>query len=284
VGVTRALALLALLALCVEPSLARSRWFGRGGKSRGGKPAADGAPSPPIGHDFDTVDCPKCMSLVMRLLVAGSRGCPGANATVVTSSNAGRSPTAYCDTLLPKKRAGIAYSFGLDGTWDFDKAMVAKGCRVLSFDPLCCGGAHRMGPSHDFIPVGLHTYDGLADSDDPSRPNTTFPVLSLRTIMSSYEHPRIDVLRLKVATNHEWKVLKNLVNTGVLQDIRQLSLHIRMDDRTMWEEYKVILNGVRSAGFHPHYVTKQANAMYLKVQEGSQSLYSAYEVSYGNVL
>jgi hypothetical protein len=60
--------------------------------------------------------------------------------------------------------------------------MVAKGCRVLSFDPLCCGGAHRMGPSHDFIPVGLHTYDGLADSDDPARPNTTFPVLSLRTI------------------------------------------------------------------------------------------------------
>ena len=40
--------------------------------------------------------------------------------------------------------------------------------------------------------------DGLTDSDDPAHPNTTFPVLSLRTIMSSYEHPRIDVLRLKV--------------------------------------------------------------------------------------
>ena len=72
-------------------------------------------------------------------------------------------------------------------------------------------------------------------SDDPARPNTTFPVLSLRTIMTSYEHPRIDVLRLKVGSNHEWKVLKNLVNTGVLQEIRQLSLHLRMDDPTMWE-------------------------------------------------
>ena len=101
------------------------------------------------------------------------------------------------------------------------QAMVSKGCRVLSFDPLCCGGAHRMGPSHDFIPVGLHTYDGLADSDDPARPNTTFPVLSLRTIMTSYEHPKVDVLRLKVGSNHEWKVLKNLVNTGVLGESAQ---------------------------------------------------------------
>lgn len=52
----------------------------------------------------------------------------------------------------------------------------------------------------------------------------------------------------------------------------------------MWEEYKTILNGVRSSGFHPYYVAKQAGAQYLKVQEGATQLYSAYEVSYGNVL
>ena len=101
--------------------------------------------------------------------------------------------------------------------------------------------------------------------------------------MTSYEHTRVDVLRLKVASAHEWKVLKNLVNTGVLQEIRQLSLHMRMEDRTMWDDYKTILNGVRAAGFHPFYVTKQTGAAYLKVQEGAQSLYSAYEISYGNV-
>ena len=86
-----------------------------------------------------------------------------------------------------------------------------------------------------------------------------------------------------MGSNHEWKVLKNLVNTGVLGEIRQLSLHLRMEDRTMWDEYKTILNGVRSAGFHPYHVLKQTGAAYLKVQEGSHQLYSAYEVSYGNV-
>ena len=50
------------------------------------------------------------------------------------------------------------------------------------------------------------------------------------------------------------------------------------------QEYKTVLNGVRSAGFHPHYVAKQQSATYLKVQEGSTSLYSAYEASFGNVV
>jgi hypothetical protein len=258
---TGARALVAVLLVAGAPSIDGRPWRGKG--KGGGQwvkvPKSPSAPAPPIEHNFDSSDCPKCMTVVMRLLVPGPRGCPAANASIVSSTSPGRVPTAYCETLLPKKRACVAYSFGLEGTWDFDKAMVSKGCRVLSFDPLCCGGAHRMGPSHDFIPVGLHTYDGLADSDDPARPNTTFPVLSLRTIMTSYEHPRVDVLRLKVGSNHEWKVLKNLVNTGVLGEIRQLSLHLRMEDRTMWDEYKTILNSVRSAGFHPYYSTKQSS-------------------------
>ena len=52
----------------------------------------------------------------------------------------------------------------------------------------------------------------------------------------------------------------------------------------MWDEYKTILNGVRTSGFVPFYVAKQTGASFLKVQEGSLSLYSAYEVGYGNVL
>ena len=70
------------------------------------------------------------MTVVMRLVVPSPRGCPASNATLVTSSNVARVPTAYCETLLPKKRACVAYSFGLEGTWDFDKV---RGARV----PMC---------------------------------------------------------------------------------------------------------------------------------------------------
>ncbi len=56
----------------------------------------------------------------------------------------------------------------------------------------------------------------------------------------------------------------------------------RLDLGSRWDEYRTVLNGVRAAGFHPFYVKQQVGAVYLKVQEGSTSLHSAYEVSYGN--
>ena len=175
---------------------------------------------------IEDIECKKCMTTVMRLLTPAARGCVGGNGTVVPTSS-GRAPTAFCETLLPKKRQCIVYSFGMNNVWDFDREMIKKGCRVISFDPFCCGGAHRIGENHDFVPVGLATYDGLADSDDVAKPNVTIPVLTIKTIMESYEHNKIDLLRLKVSSNKEWKGLKNLVNTGVIQEIGQLSLNLR---------------------------------------------------------
>ncbi len=45
---------------------------------------------------------------------------------------------------------------------------------------------------------------------------------------------------------------------------------------------RLVLNGLRQAGFAPFYIRQQEGAIYLKVQEGAHSLFSAYEVSYGN--
>jgi len=232
--------------------------------------------------NYETVECKKCMTQVMRLLVPSTRGCASGNGTIVPSSVPHRVPTAFCDDLLPTKRQGVVYSFGVDTVWDFDSAMLAKGCSVASFDPFCCGAAHRVAPAHNFLPIGLATYDGMMESEDPKHPNITFPVMTLSTLMTSLEQPKVDVLRLKVHTAMEWKVLKNLINTGTIQDIRQLSLNLQMADISMWEEYRYVINGLRTAGFFPFYVSKQPDADYMKVQEGSQSLYNRYEASYGN--
>ena len=265
-----------LLLFCAAVSAGK-----KGG--RGGGRWKQDAKAPEAKADgSDGIECKKCMTAVMRLLVPANRGCPAGNGTIIPSSSPLRAPPAFCDTELPKRRKCIAYSFGIAGSWDFDKAMVARGCRVISFDPTCCGAAHRVQESHDFVPVALAAYDGLADSDDPTQPNVTIPVLTMKTIMDSYEHNKVDLLRLKVSTAKEWKGLKNLVNTGIIQEIGQLSLNLHLGDDSMWEEYKVILNGIKTAGFLPFYVTKQPNAEYLKVQEGSTTLYSRYEVGFGN--
>lgn len=252
-------------------------------KGSGGRWVKNKEPPPKPKNDFEEVECKKCMTQVMRILVPANRGCPGANGTTVASSVSTRASTSFCEPLLPKKRQCIAYSFGVDNVWDFDREMVANGCRVISFDPFCCGAAHRKSENHDFVPIGLSTFDGVMESDNPSKPNITFPVLQLRTIMDSYSHPKVDILRMSVSTMKEWKVLKNLVNTGVLQDIKQLSLKVDMGDSSMWDEYRYVLNGVKTAGHIPYYVMKQPGAYFLKVQEGNSALFSGYEVSYGNV-
>merc|ERR1711871_1492577 len=100
--------------------------------------------------------------------------------------------------------------------------------------------------------------------------NVSVPVLTLKTIMDSFQLPKVDLLRLKVSSPLEWKGLKNLLNLGTIQDIRQLSLNMNFADNDMWAEYRVILSGLRTAGFVPFYTSKQPNAEYLKVQEGDQ--------------
>ncbi|KAL1525477.1 hypothetical protein AB1Y20_020333 [Prymnesium parvum] len=218
----------------------------------------------------------------MRLLTPAARGCADGNGTVIPSSSSSRVPTAYCDFLLPKKRQPVVYSFGVDNIWDFDKTMAIRGCDVISFDPFCCGAAHKISENQEFVPIGLASYDGLATSDDPRRQNVTYPVLTLKTIMEGYGHGKVDVLRMKVSGNMEWKGLKNLINTGGLESVRQLSINMHMTDPSMWGEYRLILTSLKKAGFFPFYVAKQPNADYLKIQEGPQALYSRYEVSYGS--
>jgi len=194
----------------------------------------------------DNLGCTKCKSAVMRLLVPMRRACAGGNITVVPSTTTSHVPTAYCDVLLPKKRQCLVYSFNVDSNLDFERAMhkrkdpatgVASGCRVVSFDPFCCGAAHPIAPGHSFVPVGLAAYDGMMQAG-PEHLNATFPVMTLRTLMSSLSDSKLDVLRLKVRTALEWKGLKNLINIGTLQEIRQLSLSLDFKDEDMWTEYK----------------------------------------------
>jgi hypothetical protein len=214
-----------------------------GGRRRWPKPAPTPEPNTtPVPTGFDAIECKKCMSVraarepnraaqpahapastltaparharqvVMRLLTPQNKGCSSGNATTITQFKG--APSVYCESLLPKRRECVVYSFAVSAVWDFDNAMLKRGCRVLSFDPFCCGAAHKMSPKHDFVPVGLGAYDGLVAAPPPT--NTTHPVMTLKTIMESYEHPKIDVLRMPVATAQNWKTLKNLINTGAI--------------------------------------------------------------------
>ena len=111
------------------------------------------------------------------------------------------------------KRQCVVYSFGVDNNLDFDKAMLARkdpagitiGCRVMSFDPFCCGAAHVLATNHQFAPVGLATYDGLMEAGT-EQGNVSFPVAPARDdtprIRRVTAAPRRVAVRLGVYAAH----------------------------------------------------------------------------------
>ena len=216
---------------------------------------------------------------LLHLLEPVARGCPASAGTAVPSSNvASHVEAKYCETRLPKQRACVAYSFGVGGVWDFDKAMVERGCRVRSFDPVCCGGAHPIGPNHDFAPLALAPYDGLL-----ALTNYSTAGLTLKSVLAGYGDTKLDLLRLSVSSRSDWKGLRALVDAPAqLKWVPQLLLNLHFSESTRYDDYAEILGGLKAAGFQPFYVARQPRAEYLQIQEGSRELWSRYEAAFGN--
>ena len=264
--------------------------------------------------------CKKCKIGVMRMLANKtktgpiSRICP--NITAVPSSTPNeRAPAAYCPGLVRGEGKCVVYTFDQGGDFGLDKSLSSRpdepgepwrpilatrpgelwsapaaavptqshifDCTVMSFDPFCCGSAREIGPKHRLIPLGLATYDGLMVAGEEQK-NSSYPVMTLKTIMASNKHSKVDLLRLYLDAALDWKALKNLINSGSLRQVRQLSLSLELRDDDMWDEYRIILTSLRAAGFVPFYIVKQPTARFLALQTGRLSLYSSYEASFGN--
>ena len=225
------------------------------------------------------------MYKLLHILTPVERACKASAGTKITSSAPTlRADLAFCETAMPKARQCIAYSFSVGrGGWDLDKAMVAAGCRVRSFDPACCGGSHTVGPAHEFVPLMLAPSDGL-ELGRPATGNITAPGFTLKSLMAGFGDGKLDVLRLSVSSRFEWTALRGLIDTpGVLRVVPQLLLSLHFSEPTRYEEYVDVMQELKSLGFAPFYVAKQPGAEYLQIQEGTRQLYSSYEVGYGNV-
>ena len=143
---------------------------------------------------------------LLHLLTPVARGCPASSGTLIPSTApSSHVDVGFCETLLPKVRQCVAYSFGIAGVWDFDKAMVARNCRVRSFDPTCCGGSQKIGPSHDFVPLSLAIYDGIV-APSATTGNTTAAGLTLKSLMTGFGD-KLDLLRMSVRSPTPWNLL-----------------------------------------------------------------------------
>ena len=132
---------------------------------------------------------------------------------------------------LPDSNNCLVYSFGVNGDWTFDEAMEQYGCQIYSFDPSMNLSDHDHSPRIHFYNLGLSDRDFV-----------DFNGWTLKTLDSIYQMllPRhggkiIDYLKIDIEWN-EWDVLKQVLQSGMLDKVRQLSVEFHLPNKRSSED------------------------------------------------
>ncbi|TPX48661.1 hypothetical protein SeMB42_g02896 [Synchytrium endobioticum] len=130
-------------------------------------------------------------------------------------------PVCPIESLLQRRNNCVVYSFGINNDFSFDDEIARKyGCQVHSFDPTMNKASHKRSDKVSFWDIGL----GSTIGRNPSGWN----VSTVSGIMNMLKHDRVDVFKMDIEGS-EWPSLLQMIESGALWKIDQLSLEIHSD-------------------------------------------------------
>lgn len=123
----------------------------------------------------------------------------------------------------------LVYSFGINKEWSFEDQMAKYGCNIYAFDPSTNETNHDRGKMIHFQHIGLSnieesTIDGW----------NLYPLSNIYKSLSISAHPEltiIDYLKIDIES-YEWKVIPQILESGMLNHIRQLSIEVHLTINT----------------------------------------------------
>lgn len=132
------------------------------------------------------------------------------------------------DNLYKPKGTCLVYSFGSGFKFDFEEAIIHQfRCEVHTFDPSKPLGGHR-------IPDGVTFHlTGLSNRTHINKNNWKMSSLSDIRKSLNQENRTIDILKIDIEGG-EWVALPQIFSSGVLKDVKQVSIEVHFYTGTGW--------------------------------------------------
>ena len=144
--------------------------------------------------------------------------------------------------FAPKANNCLVYSFGINNEWTFDDAMDLFGCKVYAFDPSMKQRSHDRSANIHFFDIGIGSVNTKMDSNG-------WVLRTLDSIyeMLAYKHGAVPIDILKLDVEHtEWVAIPQMIESGILERVRQLAMEIHFYDKDSAADVKEGLKVLKS--------------------------------------
>jgi hypothetical protein len=137
------------------------------------------------------------------------------------------------DPIPPTPGHCLVYSFGINNEWSFDQHFDSYGCQVYSFDA-------SIGLEHFDKTPNIHFYGLFLGSKDENKTLTLSTIYKM--LVPKHGEAVIDYLKIDIEAN-EWHVLPQIVQSGMLQKVRQLAIEAHFSPKRGMDFYQKTVAG-----------------------------------------